>query len=305
MTVETVLAELASAERTIADVQAQAERRTTPCDGGEMVWHVWGSGPPLVLLHGGYGSWIHWIRNVLPLSRHFTVMAADLPGLGDSDTPKELRDPYYLGRIVAEGIDRMVPAGERFDIAGFSFGGVMGGHALVHLGERARRFVLVGAGGMGGRRGPMPELLKWHRHMQPEEMKAFQRRNLEILMLKDPAAVDDVALYMQTRNTTRARVKSRYISRAGTLRDVLPDVKATLMGIWGEFDATTHPYTHEREEQLRRLQPDLDFRVIPGAGHWVMYEAADAFNAALLDMLGAGAPCGASDGKPQTAFSGG
>ena len=32
-------------------------------------------------------------------------------------------------------------------------------------------------------------------------------------------------------------------------------------------------------------RPDLDFRVIPGAGHWAIYEAADEVNAVLLDML--------------------
>ena len=38
---------------------------------GQQMWHVWGEGsgkPTLLLFHGGSGSWIHWIRNVLPLS---------------------------------------------------------------------------------------------------------------------------------------------------------------------------------------------------------------------------------------------
>ena len=39
----------------VAGVAAKAERLETPCGDGVMVWRVWGSGPPLVLLHGGYG----------------------------------------------------------------------------------------------------------------------------------------------------------------------------------------------------------------------------------------------------------
>ncbi len=38
---------------------------------GRMMWHVFGAAPEkpiLLLFHGGSGSWIHWIRNVLPLS---------------------------------------------------------------------------------------------------------------------------------------------------------------------------------------------------------------------------------------------
>jgi len=40
-------------EETVAlvrGVAAEAERLETPCGDGHMVWHVWGSGPPLMLL---------------------------------------------------------------------------------------------------------------------------------------------------------------------------------------------------------------------------------------------------------------
>jgi len=58
-----------------------------------------------------------------------------------------------------------------------------------------------------------------------------------------------------------------------------------LAGIWGEYDATAAPYVEERRELLQRLRPGAPFEVIPGAGHWVQYEAPDRFNATLLRML--------------------
>jgi pimeloyl-ACP methyl ester carboxylesterase len=36
---------------------------------------------------------------------------------------------------------------------------------------------------------------------------------------------------------------------------------------------------------LRAVQPGAWTGVIPGAGHWVAYEAAASFNAMLLDVL--------------------
>jgi pimeloyl-ACP methyl ester carboxylesterase len=36
---------------------------------------------------------------------------------------------------------------------------------------------------------------------------------------------------------------------------------------------------------LRGLRPDADVRMIPGAGHWVAYEAPEQFHAMLLEML--------------------
>ena len=280
-----LLAELsASAEAKIARVESLAERLETPCGDGRMVWRRWGAGPPLVLLHGGYGSWLHWIRNVVPLGEHFSVYAADLPGLGESDTPPNPRDPWSMGRIVADGIEALLPPGP-FDLVGFSYGAVMSGVAARNLGTRVRSFTLVGAGGLGLTRGDGPPLQVWRNTMGEEQLAALHRRNLEILMLADPANVDDVALHMQVTNTARAVVKSRYISRGTTLRDLLPELQTRLQGIWGERDSTTYPHTKERVDLLRSIQPDAPFRVIPGAGHWVMYEATDAFNAALLELL--------------------
>src|SRR3546814_6277896 len=48
------------------------------CGDGQMVWRLWGEGPPLVLLHGGSGSWTHWFRNIPALARRYRVIAADL-----------------------------------------------------------------------------------------------------------------------------------------------------------------------------------------------------------------------------------
>ena len=44
-----------------------------------MAVHRRGSGPDLVLFHGGMGSWKHWVRNVEPLATRFTVHALDHP----------------------------------------------------------------------------------------------------------------------------------------------------------------------------------------------------------------------------------
>ena len=84
----------------IATVEATASRkvRVPMGNGGKMMWHVWeeNSGKPILLLfHGGSGSWIHWIRNVRPLAEHFTIYAADLPGLGDSDASDDVRERMY------------------------------------------------------------------------------------------------------------------------------------------------------------------------------------------------------------------
>ena len=71
-------------------VQAMDEAATkyeTACGEGQMVWRTWGSGEPVVLLHGGSGSWTHWIKTIPELAEQYEVWAPDLPGLGDSAMP--------------------------------------------------------------------------------------------------------------------------------------------------------------------------------------------------------------------------
>lgn len=279
------MAEISEETRAFVDgVAAEAIRTETPCGDGKMVWRVWGAGPPLVLFHGGYGSWTHWIRNVLPLSRSFTVIAPDLPGLGESATPPEPHTAEGLAGILVDGIDLVLPQREPLHLAGFSFGGVLGGHVAAQLGDRARAFTVVGSNGLGLIRQPT-DLQRVPAGSSTAEALAVHHHNLGALMIADPAKIDELAVYIQSENAPRGRVRSRRFSRADTLVRALPSVTARLDGIWGGRDATAYPHLDERAATLRSFQPAARFEIIEGAGHWVQYEAADRFNPLLAEIV--------------------
>ncbi|HXC29039.1 MAG TPA: alpha/beta hydrolase [Stellaceae bacterium] len=269
----------------VAGIAAEATRVESPCGDGSLVWRIWGSGPPLVLLHGGYGSWSHWIRNIPVLKQRFMVIAVDLPGLGDSATPPEPWTAEGLAAIIVKGLDIVLPKGEQPHMAGFSFGGVIGGVVAAQLGDRLKAFTVVGSNGLGLERSPTP-LERVAADASEEQEFAAHRYNLNQLMIHNPDKIDQLALWLQKTNHAHARMRSRRFSRSGALVEALPKIKARLDGIWGERDATAYPHVDERRRILQEVQPGARFTVVPGAGHWVQFEEADAFNRIITEYAG-------------------
>ncbi len=128
-----------------------------PLGDGHMVWRCWGpkgQGTPLVLLHGGTGSWMHWIRNVEALSRDMMVVVPDLPGSGDSASPQPPFSAESIAAMLLQGLDQIIGAQTHFSIGGFSMGGLIAGYLAQQGGSRVDTLVLVGSTGMGGTARP-------------------------------------------------------------------------------------------------------------------------------------------------------
>jgi pimeloyl-ACP methyl ester carboxylesterase len=108
--------------------------------------HRRGSGPDLVLFHGGMGSWRHWVRNVDVLATRFTVHALDHPSYGASaSVPRETTGAEYLDlmyHLVAETFPGQAPL--RF--AGFSFGAAIATRLARRLAPRVSHLCLVSPG---------------------------------------------------------------------------------------------------------------------------------------------------------------
>jgi len=94
--------------------------------GAEINGVVGGSGPPVLLLQGWPQTHLEW-RHVAPvLAQHFTVVATDLRGYGDSSKPPEGENHAgYSKRVMAQDqIEVMRALGfEQFAVAGHDRGG--------------------------------------------------------------------------------------------------------------------------------------------------------------------------------------
>lgn len=271
-----------------ADIVAaldDASTRHVTNHGSKVIWRVWGDGYPLVLMHGGSGSWMHWVRNIEGLARDFMLIVPDLPGFGDSDEPPKPLSADAMALSLRHGLDTILGPDRRFAIAAFSMGGVLGGHLARHCADRVETLVLIGTAGLLLRRAPMERLHSWRRLGTEAEKLAAHRRNLEILMLHDPAKIDDLAVHVQMQSVSRAKLRGPDVAASGTLRPCLAAMACRVATIWGEQDPTAAPYFDERKALLDELRPDASFEVFPGIGHWLQYEAPDLFNRHLPTLV--------------------
>lgn len=276
----------ATARAEIARVAAAGERLVTPCGEGQLVWHMWGRGRPLLLLHGGSGSWTHWIRNVQCFAEAgYQVLAPDLPGSGDSDLPPDGDDADAIPHWLDLGLQRLVPNSRALDVVAFSFGAVVAVLLARDWPARVSRLVLTGPPVMRDNPPPFGRLRAWRDTSEGPEREAAHRHNLLAFMLNDPAAADALAVEAHGRNVERDRMTKRRLARTSLVHDTIRTLNLPMDLVAGAQDfifAGQWDLAHTLLDQVASLRSRT---LIQGAGHWVAYEAADRYNAVVLELL--------------------
>jgi pimeloyl-ACP methyl ester carboxylesterase len=247
-----------------------------------VAWRGFGEGRPLVLLHGGHGSWLHWARNIAALARTHRVWVPDLPGYGDSSNPADLTLDSLVEATV-QSLDSLIGADTPLRIAGFSFGGFAAAR-LAQLRGNVTHLAMLGPGGSKTPRRPRGELRAWRDlPKDSDEFHAVMRHNLQMHMLWEPSALDAAALQIHERACLATRFPSKRISLAGGLPQALEGYAGRLLLASGEHDVTVTP--DAVEQLVLQVKPDARCVIVPGAGHWVQYEASAEIDRILGDWL--------------------
>jgi len=102
------------------------EPRDLATERGSIHAKVGGNGPPLLLLHGYPQTHLMWHAAAPALAEHFTVVATDLSGYGDSfrPPPEPEHAPHSKRAMAIDQVQAMAALGyERFAVAGHDRGG--------------------------------------------------------------------------------------------------------------------------------------------------------------------------------------
>lgn len=275
------------------------EYGTERIDGLSMHYVTAGEGPPVVLLHGWPQTWYEW-REVIPaMAEEHTVIAPDLRGMGDTDTPQSGYDKDTVSTDVRNLVHALGFGDEPIALVGHDWGMATAYAYAAQYRDEVAALCVLEAGLPGVREDEKRHF--WHTRFHgvrdlPERLVAGRERlYLEWFYREgayDPAAID-------------ATARDEYVrcySQPGGLRGGFEYYRAydedaennavhaetplemPVFALGGEASFRTLPI-----RDMDAVATDVDGEVVERAGHWIPEERpeylVDRIDAFLADAL--------------------
>ncbi|MEI8083580.1 MAG: alpha/beta fold hydrolase [Actinomycetes bacterium] len=257
-----------------------------------------GSGPAVLLIHGIGSRHETWLPIISRLAQHYTVVAPDLLGHGQSGKP---RADYSAGGYANGMRDLLSLLGiEKATIVGHSLGGGIAMQFAYQFPHRAERLVLVGSGGLGPEVNPVIPLctlpgaglglsvltLPPIRAVGHALLGAMHKSGLPYT-----ADARELSIVYEGLGTRENRVAFQHVVRAlidwrgqiATMRDraYLAEYIPALI-IWGKRD-TVVPVRHAHV--AHELLPGSRLEIFKNAGHFPHADEPEMFSDALMDFM--------------------
>ncbi len=253
----------------------------TDVDGERFAWREAGAGELVVLLHGLGGSRTSWEPQLASLSAGHRVAAWDLPGYGGS---APLPDGHVTFAALAQAAADFIAAlqGGPAHIVGISMGAMIAQYLAAWHPEYVRSLTMLSTSPAFGLDGTSAD--EWQAaRLAPlaagEQPAAFADRVLRAIA---GPHIDEVALEGQRKAMSRisgpALQRSIECLVTHDARPLLAGITAPTLVLVGELDKETPPaYAQLLADGL----PHAWLEVVPGVGHLLNVEAADAVNEAI------------------------
>lgn len=248
--------------------------------------------PALILLHGsgpGATGWSNFSKNIPVLAEHYHVIAADMPGWGESDpvTWQDRNHPLNVAQLMdALGI-------EKASLIGNS----MGGGTTIRFGyeqpDRVEKLITMGSSaGAPGLFGPggLTEGLKILQKGYREPTFETMRQLVDVMTFDSSFATDAliqgradmVAAHPEHNRNFLDGVGKRAIVELDFAR--VATITAPTLLFHGRDDRVVH---FENSLRLVQLIPNASLVLVNRCGHWLQIEHAEQFNRMVQNFLDA------------------
>jgi pimeloyl-ACP methyl ester carboxylesterase len=253
----------------------------------ELYYEIYGSGRPLILIHGGWADRRTWEPQIEALSQDYQVIVYDLRGHGRST----------VGELPYSHVDDLTTLMDRLDLEtavliGHELGAAVARAAAIEKYDRVQALVLAAAGTQGLFGIPMSE----------SEMEILGRPLAAAREGNIPGAIDEhEAVWIHGVNHKAAndvRDAIRAILETHSFAEYRPGAPEIMWSthkisemhliqqptvlIWGEND---QPLIERTAVKTADFLPDGYTAPISDAAHYLHWEQPQEFNLILLDFL--------------------
>jgi pimeloyl-ACP methyl ester carboxylesterase len=259
-----------------------------------------GSGSPVVLLHGWPQTWYEWREVIALLAPHYSIIAPDLRGLGDTSRPASGYDKRSIAADVWELVYGKL-GHEKFFLAGHDWGGPVAFALAISHQDAVRRLAIVdiaipGDGNpnisQGGKR--------WHHafHQTAELPEALIEGREHIYLGwfyrnygARPDALNDGAIQEYLRAYTQPGALRAGFEYYRSIPIDIAHNEALLargkltMPVLALGGAQSWGRRMEVLESCRRVAEDVRGGVIENAGHWVPEEQPEVLGRHLREFF--------------------
>lgn len=246
-----------------------------------IAYDLWGSGPPLLLIHGAFVSRLEWQHQYDALGAHFTCLAPDVRAHGQSSADGQ---PYSVEQFADDLVvllDRL-----KFDkvfVLGHSMGGVIAQQIAIRNPHRVRALILAEAN-YGLHDTLLEKFFNWQAVVTVRLIGAHTALKLGAsgVVKNLPGGPKWLAAELAARPPNRpaeiavAQALANYTGKAQ-----LPRITCPTLILIGQGN----PISTSHGRHMAEVIPHATLRVIPNAGHFFNFEHPAAFNTAVLDFL--------------------
>lgn len=234
-----------------------------------------GKGKVVVLLHGWADSSAGLLQLRKQLSRHFDVIAVDLPGFGGSQPPAVAWGLDEYAAFVAAFLQK-IGVHDPWAVLGHSNGGAIAIRGLAKQTLSTEHLILLASAGIRnvykGRNKALRILAKAGK-VVTMPLPGRVKKKLQRKVYKTIGSDMLVAEHMQE---TFKRVVTDDV-RADAAQIAIP-----VLLVYGEADDATPVWYGE---QYHELMVDSTLEILPGAGHFVHLDRPDAVGKAIEEFL--------------------
>ena len=248
-----------------------------------------GSGPPLVLIHGG-GSWLYTFRhNISDLAENYSVYAFDVPGHGYTQARTD--DVGYNFDTVCETLLEFMDAMnlKRIHLAGHSWGGGWAIYFADQYPNRVDKIILIDSSGMHQYEQLVWELMKYPvlgkfmlKFLTENTIKKGLEASFYDKNLVTRKMIKDIYTPLSHKKIINAQLSySRNINWKKT-KAALPRIRSKTLIIWGKNDQYIHV---KHGKRMNNLIPDSRLEIINQCGHSAHEEHPGRVNRLIADFL--------------------